>query len=62
VRLHSVRHTLALIGHRAGIAPADMASLLGHTLAVHLSTYIPATERGARTAASGLGGALAGVR
>ena len=62
VRLHSVRHTLALISHRAGVAPADAAAFLGHTLAVHLSTYIPATERGARTAASGLGVALAGVR
>jgi integrase len=62
VRLHSVRHTLALIGHRAGIGPADMAALLGHTLAVHLSAYIPATERGAGTTASGLGVALAGVR
>ena len=26
-------------------SPADIASLLGHTLAVHLPTYIPATER-----------------
>ncbi len=61
VRLHAVRHTLALIMHRAGVAPAAAAALLGHTLAVHLSTYIPATERGARTAAAALGGALTGA-
>jgi integrase len=61
VRMHSVRHTVALIGHRAGIAPADMAALLGHTLAVHYATYLPLTERGARAAASGLGAALARV-
>jgi hypothetical protein len=36
--------------HRNGVAPADAAALLGHTLAVHLSTYVPLTERGARTA------------
>jgi len=44
--------------HRAGIAPADEAALLGHSLAVHLARYVPLTERGARTAASGLGAAL----
>ena len=46
VRLHAVRHTLALIMHRAGVAPADAAALLGHTLAVHLATYIPAPNGG----------------
>jgi integrase len=58
IRLHSVRHTLAMIMHRAGVAPADAAALLGHTLAVHLSTYIPASERGARSAAAALGSAI----
>jgi integrase len=58
VILHAVRHTLALMMHRAGIAPADAAALLGHTLAVHLARYVPLTERGARSAASGLGEAL----
>jgi integrase len=62
VKLHSVRHTLALMMHRAGQAPADAAALLGHTVAVHLSTYVPLTEKGARTAASGLGAAIAGIR
>jgi hypothetical protein len=60
-QLHGVRHTIALIGHRAGQAPADMAALLGHTVAVHLARYVPLTERGAQTAASGLGAAIARV-
>ena len=29
IRLHAVRHSLALMLHRAGVAPADAASLLG---------------------------------
>jgi integrase len=62
VKIHNVRHTLALIMHRVGLAPADAAALLGHSVAVHLSTYVPLTEKGARTAASGLGAAIAGVR
>ena len=61
IDLDYVGHTLAGIMHRAGVAPADAAALLGHTLAVHLSTYVPSTERGARTAASGLGIALTGA-
>lgn len=62
VRLHDVRHTLALMMHRAGQAPADAAALLGHTVAMHLGTYVPRTERGAQTAASALGEVLAAVR
>ncbi len=61
VRLHDVRHTLALMMHRAGQAPADAAALRGHTVAIHLKAYVPLTQKGARTAASGLGAALAGV-
>jgi integrase len=61
VRLHDVRHTLALMMHRAGQAPADATALLGHTVAIHLATYVPLTEKGARTAASGLGAAIAGI-
>ena len=60
VRLHAVRHTLALIMHRAGVPPVDAASLLGHSLEVHYATYLPSSERGARSAASALGVALAG--
>jgi hypothetical protein len=62
IRLHSIRDTLALFGHRAGVAPVDMAALLGHTVAVHLARYVPLTERGARTAAAGLGAAISGLR
>jgi integrase len=62
VKLHSVRHTLALIMHRAGVAPADAAAFLGHTVQTHLSVYVPVTEKGARGAARGLGAAIAGVR
>ena len=60
VRLHSVRHTLALMLHWAGQAPADGASLLGHSVAVHLGTYVPRTESGANTAGTALGAVLAG--
>lgn len=61
VQLHSVRHTLALIMHRAGIPPVDAAAFLGHTVAVHLARYVPLTERGARAAASGLGATISGI-
>lgn len=37
IRLHEVRHTLALMLHRAGEAPADVAALLGHTVLTHLA-------------------------
>jgi integrase len=50
VRLYTVRHTLALMMHRANQAPADAAALLGHTVAVHLSTDVRLTEKSARTA------------
>ena len=60
VRLHSVRHTLGLIMHRAGVAPVDAAAFLGHSLEVHYATYLPSSERGARSAAAALGVALAG--
>jgi integrase len=59
VGLHDVRHTLATIMHRAGLAPSDCAALLGHTVAVHLATYVTPTQKGARAAASGgLGAAI----
>jgi integrase len=61
VRLHSVRHTLALILHRAGWTPADVAPLLGHSLEVHLSTHVPRTKRGVALAASRLATVLAGA-
>ncbi len=52
IRLHQVRHTVALLLHRAGEAPADVASLLGHTVGTHLAVYVPTTQRGARRAVS----------
>lgn len=55
IRLHSVRHSLAFLLHALGVAPADAAALLGHTLEVHLSTYMPeGGESGIRAAASAL--------
>jgi integrase len=62
IRMHAVRHTLALTMHRAGTAPADAASLLGHSLAVHLSTYVPRSAKGAESAAVALGQVLATAR
>jgi integrase len=58
---HLVRHTLAVAMDRAGIAPVDAAPLLGHTVETYISTYLRPSEMGARSAASGLGTALAGV-
>ena len=37
-------------------------ALLGHTVAVHLASYVPRTERGAQSAATALGGVLAAAR
>lgn len=44
IRLHSVRHSLAFWLHQNGVAPADAATFLGHTVEVHLSTYLPASS------------------
>ncbi|WP_169747736.1 site-specific integrase [Demequina subtropica] len=41
IRLHSVRHSLAFLLHSAGVLPTEAARLLGHTVAVHLATYLP---------------------
>lgn len=62
IGIHTVRHSLALTMHRAGVPPADAAALLGHTVTTHLSFYVPKTERGAASAAAVLGGALAAAR
>lgn len=57
IRLHSVRHTLAFLLHRLGVVPGDAAALLGHTVEVHLSTYLPdAGASGITAAAQALGG------
>lgn len=57
VGMHSIRHCLALQMHRLGVAPADAASLLGHTVGTHLTYYVPKTTRGAASAAAVLGSA-----
>lgn len=62
IRLHDIRHSVALMLHRAGQAPADAAALLGHSVAVHLTTYVPRTEVGAQSAATALGQVLGAVR
>lgn len=59
VRMHSVRHALALVMHRAGVAPVDAAAVLGHSVEVHLSVYLPRSDEGARSAADTLGRMLA---
>jgi integrase len=58
IRMHDVRHSVALMLHRAGQAPADAAALLGHSITVHLETHIPRTALGAQTAATALGEVL----
>lgn len=57
IHLHSVRHTLAFALHRLGVTPGDAAALLGHTVQVHLSTYLPESgASGIAAAAAALGG------
>lgn len=60
IKLHSVRHSLAFWLHQLGVAPADAAALLGHTVEVHLAIYLPHSgAAGIQAAARALG---AGVR
>lgn len=55
-QLHSVRHSLAFWLHSLGVTPADAAALLGHTVEVHLSTYLPDSgNAGVARAAAALG-------
>jgi integrase len=56
ITLHSVRHSLAFWLHSLGVTPADAAALLGHTVEVHLSTYLPHSgASGIASAAQALG-------
>lgn len=55
ITLHSVRHSLAFWLHSVGVSPADAAALLGHTVQVHLSTYLP------HSGSSGIAAAAAAV-
>lgn len=60
IRLHSVRHSLAFWLHREGTLAADAAALLGHTIEVHLATYLPESgASGIASAAAALGRATA---
>ncbi len=60
ITLHSVRHSLAFWLHSLGVTPADAAALLGHTVEVHLSTYLPHSgASGIAAAAQAIGRAAA---
>ena len=60
ITLHAVRHSLAFWLHREGVTPADAVALLGHTVEVHLSTYLPHSgASGIASAAQALGRAAA---
>ena len=48
VGMHSVRHSLALRMHRLGVAPADAASLLGHTVSTPLAVLRTEDQPGCR--------------
>lgn len=62
IRLHAVRHTIATALHRAGVAPADAAGMLGHEVATHIAFYVQSTETGAASAAERLGQVLAAAK
>ncbi|MGP4975967.1 site-specific integrase [Brachybacterium tyrofermentans] len=58
IRLHSVRHSLAFWLHHVGVAPANAAAFLGHTVEVHLGTYLPDSgDAGIEAAAQALAAA-----
>jgi integrase len=52
IRQRAIRHTLAMLLHRAGVAPRDAARMLGHTVQTHLMVYLPGDDAGARAAAA----------
>ena len=62
VRLHSARHALSGMLHRAGVAPADSAALLGHRVTTHLTFYVKPSEHGLSSAATALGSVLSEAR
>jgi integrase len=62
IKLHNVRHSIAFWLHQLGVAPADAAALLGHSVEVHLSTYLPHSgAAGIRAAARALGAGMQGT-
>lgn len=48
--------------HRAGVAPADAAALLGHEVTTHLTFYVKPSDNGLTSAAAALGTVLAAVQ
>ena len=62
IRPHAIRHSLAMILHRAGMPPRDAAKMLGHTVQTHLGFYLPGDEEGSRSASVALRAALDAVR
>jgi integrase len=56
--MHALRHSLAKVMHRPGVAPVDAAAALGHTLEIHLNRYLPSDAREAQGAQRALGLAL----
>lgn len=59
IHMHSTRHSVAYLLHGAGEPPVNAPLYLGHTLAVHLSTYLFATTDGVTSAGARLGQVLA---
>lgn len=57
-KIHDTRHSVATMLHQAGEAPANAATLLGHSIEQHLRVYVTQESRGAVTAASALGNVL----
>ena len=56
IKLHSLRHGLAFWLHQEGVTPADAAAWLGHSVEIHLATYLPASsDAGLAFAAQALG-------
>lgn len=62
IKLHNVRHSIAFWLHQLGVAPADAAALLGHSVEVHLCNYLPHSgAAGIRAAARALGAGMQGT-
>jgi len=58
LRLHDVRHTAASIMVRAGLPPAEVAAILGHSVEVLLGTYSHADEDETRAVMDSYSGAI----
>jgi integrase len=58
IGLHRIRHTLANLLHDNAVPPKRAADLLGHSVEVHLASYITNTESGTLEAGRAVGRAL----